>query len=329
MFSRISRRRLTALEVLSSSKPMIMTIGERAEMTISCKDSDYIPKVPKAGRVVRQGTKKVQIMHNGIKVLAGGYYGDLIETIISRLRGHHEPQEEKVFYEILKRITRKNPTMIEMGSFWAYYSLWFKAYTKEGVAICCEPDPKNILVGKENMRLNGFAEGGNLFFHQTAAGKDDGKTISFQQDSDQSKTVRVDIRTADSLIKEHNIDFLDILHLDVQGVELDALKGVKGLISAKRIRFVVVSTHHYIFSGDPTIHMKCEEFIVANGGHIIASHNIAESYSGDGLIVASFSDEDKGFKVQISHNNGRSLFRSPEEDLQLLISAYDYNKVIR
>ena len=66
----------------------------RATMTISCRDAEAIPKVPNAGAVeVLDGTP-VQIMHNGLKVLYGGYHGDWMANIIHGLRGHHEPQEE-------------------------------------------------------------------------------------------------------------------------------------------------------------------------------------------------------------------------------------------
>jgi len=313
-------RKKNAIEFLQASNPMHMTVEERAAMTVSCSDCDDIPKAQNAGKVVTKNGQKVQIMHNGLTVLAGGYYGELIETIIKKLKGHHEPQEEKVFYELLKRIDGKNPTMIELGSFWAYYSLWFKSGGKNRKAICCEPDPKNIEVGKRNMALNGYTEGENLTFVQSAAGAVDGKIIKFRQDSDQTKVVSVPIRTVDSLVAEHKVAYLDILHVDAQGVELMALEGAINTIKQKKIRFMVISTHHYIFSGDPQTHQKCEAFIRDNGGHIVSSHGILESYSGDGLIVASFDARDRDFYVETSHNHGPALFRSYEEDLALLIA---------
>lgn len=297
---------------------MRMTISERAEMTVSCKDCNDIPKVPNAGSVISRKGQKIQVMHNGSVVLAGGYYGELIESIIKKLKGHHEPQEEKVFYELLKRIDGKSPTMIELGSFWAYYSLWFKTENKNRIAICCEPDPKNIEVGRQNMLLNGYDEGDHLHFVQAAAGSNDKEIIEFQQDSDQTKTVKVLIRTVDSLVAEYGVKYLDILHVDAQGVELEALKGAVETIKANKIRFMVISTHHYIFSGDPETHQKCEKFIRAHGGHIIAAHGIPESFSGDGLIVASFDLRDCDFIVETSHNHGPALFRPYEEDLAML-----------
>jgi len=61
-------------------------------MTVGCRDSDPIPKVEAAGRRLVEMGAGVQIMHNGVRVVDGGYYGEWMATLIERLRGHHEPQ---------------------------------------------------------------------------------------------------------------------------------------------------------------------------------------------------------------------------------------------
>ena len=323
VFGRNLKKNSRAIDMLIESGPLNMEVEARAKMTTSCSDTAYIPKVADAGKLIKENGKDLQIMHNGAKVLAGGYYGDWMQKIIIELNGHHEPQEEKAFYEILKRIKRSSPVMIELGSFWAYYSLWFKMSTKTGVAVCCEPDPKNIKVGRENMGLNGFSEGKNLIFVDAAAGSEDKKMIQLELDSQRGTMVSVPIRSVDSIRKEHKLGLIDILHMDVQGVELDTLQGALTTIKEGKIRFLVVSTHHYVFSKDPMTHHKCEQFIKENGGHIITSHNVIESFSGDGLIVASFAEEDKDFHIDISINTGPALFRPYEIDIAVLLNAYD------
>jgi FkbM family methyltransferase len=313
------------LKILEDSGPMIMSVEQRIGMTVSCRDASDLPKVKNAGKIIQENGKKLQIMHNGIKVLADGYYGDLISPIIEKLGGHHEPQEEKVFSALLGKIKNSKPVMIELGSFWAYYSLWFKSTFPDGTAICCEPDPENIKVGQQNMEINGFKEGAGLVFNRSAAGSEDGKKIEFELDSNKGSSIEVPIASVDGLIKKFKLESVDILHIDVQGAELDALKGAISTITQGKLRFVVVSTHHYVFSGDPMTHQKCRDFIVNNGGHIIASHNVIESFSGDGLIVASFKKEDRDFTVEISANTGPSLFRPYEEDIAILVDAFDKN----
>lgn len=287
---------------------------QRFKMTTSCRDTDYIPKVKDAGKIIKTKDGEVQIMHEGTKVKLGGYHGEWMAKIIKELDGHHEPQEEKVFHEILKRL-KSGAIMMEMGSFWAYYSLWFARAIKDSVNICCEPDPTNLKIGKDNAGLNNQ----DLKFVQSAVGQEDSSRITIQLDSDQTKSAEVEVRTVDSLMKEYKIDHLDMLHIDVQGFEMDALKSAIRAIENKKIRFVVVSTHHYFFSGNPNTHNECLSFLRDNGANIISSHTVAESFSGDGLIAASFDPIDKDFKVEtsISHTDN-SLFRSNEDDVALL-----------
>lgn len=98
---------------------------DRAIKTINGDDADYIPKVPRAGEIFFDENIRYQLMHNGIKIYLNGYYdAQWITDVIYGLKGHHEPQEEKCFYEVLKYMPN-NAIMIELGSYWAYYSLWF------------------------------------------------------------------------------------------------------------------------------------------------------------------------------------------------------------
>jgi hypothetical protein len=50
--------------------------------------------------------------------------------IIERLRGHHEPLEEVICHEVLRHLPPK-ATMLELGGFRSYYSLWFKSQLGE------------------------------------------------------------------------------------------------------------------------------------------------------------------------------------------------------
>lgn len=310
-----------AANVLLGTRGVSKSTERRAEITLSCRDTDYIPKVKDAGEIVKINETNVQIMHNGIMVKAEGYQGSWQARVIKGLKGTHEPQEEKVFYEVLKRI-KPGATMLELGSWWSYYSLWFLKSIKNSKAYCTEPDPENIKLGRFNMRLNGYSEPENMVFYQAASGSKNGTTVDFV--TEKKESIRVPVRTVDSIVEEQGIKKLDILHMDIQGAELEALKGSVESIKSGKIRFLFVSTHHYAISGDPEMHDKCINFIKKHGGHIISKHTVAESCSGDGLVVASFSPEDKEFNVSISlQPTDESLFRGPDEDLAILWSGHD------
>ena len=173
-------------------------------------------------------------------------------------------------------------------------------------------------IGQNNAHINKVED--MISFIDAAAGSVNNKKIRFTLDSDQSQKITTKIRTVDSLTNQYGLNKVDILHMDVQGVELDALEGALNTIKAGKVRFVFVSTHHYFFSGDPMTHQKCKNFLIDNGATIIASHNVLESFSGDGLIVASFDERDRSLKIDVSLNHSDdSLFRAYEEDLSILI----------
>ena len=82
-----------------------------------------IERVPMAGVVDGRDV----CLHNGNKVpLAGdgAYYGPFSQILIVN-RGVHEPLEEYVFQETLKKLPEV-PVMIELGAYWAHYSMWLK-----------------------------------------------------------------------------------------------------------------------------------------------------------------------------------------------------------
>jgi hypothetical protein len=102
------------------------------------------------------------------------------------------------------------------------------------------------------------------------------------------------------------------LHIDAQGAELPFLESLGDNGLYRQVRFVVVSTHHESISGSPKTHEECLEAIQQLGGCILEEHSIEESFSGDGLIVASFDAKDRDICFpKISKNEPtKSLFGS-------------------
>lgn len=84
---------------------------KRIDDVKSCPDNANINRVENAGKVF----KGKQYMHNGLKIHLGSYYGPEVSRQLIVNKGVHEPQEEYVFQEVIKRI-RKNATMLELGN---------------------------------------------------------------------------------------------------------------------------------------------------------------------------------------------------------------------
>lgn len=69
---------------------------------------------------------------------------------------------------------------------------------------------------------------------------------------------------------------------------MDFIPSMRQVTQSQAVRFLVVSTHHSSISGRLDTHGECCDMIRSFGGHILVEHDVQESFSGAGLIVASF-----------------------------------------
>lgn len=298
------------VDQMQISQPIMTDELGRVAMTVRCKDCDSIPKVKNAGSVFTEGPDAVQLMHNGVRVLAGGYHGDWMKQIIHELKGHHEPQEERVFYEILKHIAC-DATMIELGGFWSYYSLWFLKDQPQRRAIVVEPDPNNLAIGKKNAELNSAP----IHFVHGSVGEKTQPPSPFQTET----TGILDVHQVcvPDLLEDLDIETLDILHCDTQGAEIGVIRSCETLFRSGRVKFGVFSTHSHYITGDPLTHQRCLHMLNQFGAQILAEHDVHESFSGDGLIAAYFGHDRLPWEEPaISLNRySTSLFRNLAYDL--------------
>lgn len=288
--------------------------ARRVLLTISCGDCDDLPKVPEAGQVVERDGTRVQMMHNGVLVEEGGYFGPWMDEIIRCLRGHHEPQEELVVACILERLSRDgiaSPSAIELGSYWAFYSLWFLDEFPGGTVVAMEPDADNLELGRRNFALNGRS---GHFVHGVI-GPEPGATMTF---TSELTDVPFEVPQHDlaSLMAAGHLDHVDIVMCDIQGAETLFFEQAAELLARGAVRFAVVSTHHHSISGSAVTHQVLLARLRELGAHVVAEHSVGESFSGDGLIAVSFDERDRDLVVHTSvARQSESLFGALEHDL--------------
>lgn len=281
---------------------------QRTLMTISCRDCDLIPKVPDAGRALEFQGERVQIMHNGIKVIYGGYYGDWMAHVIRGLCGHHEPQEELIFHTLL-RYVRNGSLMVELGAYWAYYTQWYLRDIPDSVAVCVEPDANYLAIGKRNSALNATAQ--RVRFVNAWVGGDRSARHSARTESS-AEFVHLPMLNCAALLGYCDERRIELLHMDIQGAELPFLRSIDRKTALSRLRFVMASTHHSSISGSKSTHLDCVETLRELGATILVEHDVVESFSGDGLILASTMPEDRDLWFpSISRNRAEtSLFKN-------------------
>lgn len=278
------RRIIKTIFIISEKLPAIGKIVKNIRINIlnnyriwlvqQSEDNIFIPRVENAGSIVGN----YQIMHNGIKILKDGYYGDWVTRMFCQNRGVHEPQEERVFQDVLSHI-ESGSVMIELGSYWGFYSMWFYKKVKNAKCYLVEPDKNNLDIGKKNFQTNNCegvfinaAIGSNKYFPE------------------------VPLDTVDNLIDTYHIDKISIIHSDIQHSEYEMLRGAERALKNKSIDYLFISTHSNI------LHNKCKNILRSYGYKISVDVNMNESYSYDGLIVAC-RDSDIFCELQVSKSN--------------------------
>ena len=233
------------------------TLFDRFREIISDPLNLLIERVPMAG-VIADGRIT---LHNGLKVPVNTYYGDF-STILAVNRGVHEPLEEYVFQEVLRQLDPAKPVeMIELGSYWAHYSMWLKSKFPNARTTCVEPEGENLESGQKNFSLNSMSG-------------------TFIQDF-----VSQDRFTIDAFLAKERARDIDILHCDIQGYELDMLAGSKKALAERRIRRIFVSTH------SQSLHRNVIQILNNVGYRVDVSSDFdRETTSFDGFIYACLPD---------------------------------------
>ena len=234
---------------------------QRIQDVLSCPDNQFIPRVYNAGETV----DGFQIMHNGLKIKLGSYNGEGLRLLLQQNDGVHEPQEERIFMEVLKHLPSK-ATMIELGAYWSFYSMWFHSSISNPTCFLIEPSLSHLRYGQENFSINGMQ---GIFTHAFVG-----------KNSDESTENGVPMICIDDFLQQKNISHVHLLHADIQGSELDMLYGAEKALEQGRIDYLFISTH------SNKLHSECINFVESKDYSIFAEHNLNESYSMDGLFVA-------------------------------------------
>jgi hypothetical protein len=114
------------------------------------------------------------------------------------------------------------------------------------------------------------------------------------------KVEGVEVVTVEEISRRLRADYINLLHADVGGYELELLKGALPVLRDRGVDYTLISTHA---NG---IHEECKTFLEAQRYVIIADITPEMSYVEDGLLVARRA-ELKGLDViPLSQKTGKS-----------------------
>lgn len=264
----IRKSNLKSFKTLQENGSLLHTLSHeqeeywkpRIQLLLESPDNEKILHSSEAGKFNKDYNL---IMHNGLMIDSLSYYGLPMLEALFRNKGVHEPQEEYAFQEVLKYIPDSG-VMIELGSYWSFYSMWFNSKIKNATNYMIEPE--NVDSGIRNFNLNKMKGNFTKAYISDCSGKNKAES--------ETPTICID-----DFIKEKNIEFVDILHSDIQGYEFLMLKGAEEILDKKNIGYIFISTH------SQDLHFKCMDYLKLKGYILVCSSDLDESYSWDGLLV--------------------------------------------
>jgi FkbM family methyltransferase len=136
-------------------------------------------------------------------------------------------------------------TVIDAGANVGVFSVWFSnCVGPDGSVLAIEPTPNNQERLQKNLRLSNID---NVIVHGVAAGSENGETIlhlstdpafSSTQRHDvrwtMDSSLRVPVRTLDAIWRSAGMPHISLIKVDIEGGELDVLKGAADILSACR-----------------------------------------------------------------------------------------------
>lgn len=262
-------KRLMQLNHLSEESKALWL--KRIRIVKDAPENAKIKKVDHAGEI----EKGLFVMHNGLKIEPLSYVGPEMLRLMAENKGIHEPQEEYAFQEVLKYI-KQNGVMLEVGAYWSFYSMWFAKQVK-GARNFMLDNNDGVVRGKENFRLNGLRGTFEIAYV--------GQGVEIEG---------VPVITIDEFAAKHKIEFIDLLHADIQGHELSMLQTMPDLIDGMKIGYLFISTHTV------ELHQQCIDLLKSKGYTIVCEADFEHTFSPDGVLVAKNPNYAGIEKIEIS-----------------------------
>ncbi len=173
-------------------------------------------------------------------------------------------EEINLFKSILVNINRDNPVMIEIGCFWAIWSLLFRDKFKQGKNILIDLGKRPLYIGVKNFELNNFNctyYHGGFFIDNSSTYSNrasDLEYINNNKDTNVDELIINDNNLSskfsnmnlvgselnfNNIYTENNLDIIDLIHMDIQGSELPLINNLLPLLQEKKILNIVIATH--------------------------------------------------------------------------------------
>lgn len=143
------------------------------------------------------------------------------------------------------------PVVVDIGGYTGDFAVYAASRLNARRVVTCEPSPHNWLLLKKNVTANHYddrvvmlnkavTEGGDVMMNTDAPGRDQAR-VSAYGPTDRERTAVPGI-TLESIIRDYNLEVIDLLKLDCEGSEYSILLTATSEIY-RRIRNIVFECH--------------------------------------------------------------------------------------
>jgi FkbM family methyltransferase len=199
---------------------------------------------------------------------------DLSDTIAREVcfTGRYEPQET----QIAQRLLQRGMTVVDVGANWGYFTLTCAHLVGgEGRVIALEPHPSLTSTLAANVRANNLAQveavaiaagaraGTRGFVGFDVAGGNSGVSRAA------AASERADFHTTtaglDELLDSRGVARVDLVKIDIEGGEVEAIAGMADGLARHRYRFVVLECHPELIARSGSTLERCLEPLDRSG----------------------------------------------------------------
>lgn len=168
---------------------------------------------------------------------------------------HNLKINEKIRKELLTKLPIKSGDIVlELGAFCGYGTMKISEMVGEkGKVIAVEADKINYKILEKNVLKNNFK---NIKIVNKGIWNSKGKLSLFKESNQRNSLVKdllnnvesdemIEVDTVDNILKDLEIERVDFVTMEINAAEIEALQGMKKVLSQKNIRIIAAGWYEY------------------------------------------------------------------------------------
>jgi FkbM family methyltransferase len=201
------------------------------------------------GRLIKRegiGLSRLAVFKTGGMMLCSGEPSlaqlSLSYYFFGTITGQHEDEQRVV--QLLRRVVKHGDVFFDLGANFGFYSCYVLPLCgKLGAVHAFEANPSLIPHLRRSVEVNG--KYGNIQLNALAVGKESGQVLPLYDPDrigcsslyphewlNRDSRVLVPVVTIDQYVREKRIERIDVMKIDIEGAELDALRGMEATFQA-------------------------------------------------------------------------------------------------